>query len=146
MKLFIWSQHGLQTVHLYFPSPTDTSGETCPNLNSASFTQIQSSRTSSHLSSQHHHPPCCLIPIPTTTANYQPCQFLSISWNPPSRFISALLAGATLWLQWALGTSAFVGSFDHKKIFKVMFYDCWYKENIIQAGFVIIYSSLLYSY
>lgn len=60
-------------------------------------------------------------PPPQPITNLVSFHPLNISWNPPSRFISALLAGATLWLQWALGTSAFVGSFDHKKYLKLCF-------------------------
>lgn len=44
-----------------------------------------------------------------------------------------------------LGTFAFVGLFLHKKILKILLYDCaGIKRNVIEAGFIIIYSLYYY--
>lgn len=43
--------------------------------------------------------------------------------------------------------SVYFGSFLHKKILKIVFYDSiGIKKNILQAGLIIIYSLLLYSF
>lgn len=50
---------------------------------------------------------------------------------------------ATLWIWGALNIFAFVDPFLHKKVLKVIFYNCIdIMAHVIQAGFIFIYSLL----
>lgn len=62
-----------------------------------------------------------------------------------SSFLSISCSQKILGLQEAPGTFASMGSFLHKKVLKIIFYDCvGVKMNIIQAKFIILYSLSLY--
>lgn len=141
-ETFVWPQHGLH--------------KDCPSVNSPGPMDASDLSVQSRV----HHTPLNLvfsllsILVVATMGLCDPhIQQPEAITNPISvyllsHFLSAFTARATFWHQGALGTFAFMDPYCHKKkILKIMCYHFVHiKTDKIQVEFIIICSSLLYSF